>query len=864
MGFMEKVFGTHSQRELKKIEPIVNKVMGLEDTYSKLTDEQLKGKTAEFKQRYANGESLDDILPEAFATVREAAWRVIGLKPYRVQVIGGIILHQGRIAEMRTGEGKTLVSTLPAYLNALTGQGVHIVTVNDYLAKRDRDWMGPIHEFLGLTCGCIQNSMESDERRAEYAKDITYITNNEDGFDYLRDNMVIYKEKLVQRDLVYAIIDEVDSVLIDEARTPLIISGQSGKSTKLYETCDILARQLKRGEASGEVTKMTAIMGEEITETGDFIVNEKDKVVTLTAEGIARCEKFFQIENLSDPENIEIQNNIILALRAHNLMHRDQDYVVKDDEVLIVDEFTGRIMPGRRYSDGLHQAIEAKEHVKIKRESKTLATITFQNFFNKYQKKAGMTGTALTEEEEFRDIYGMDVIEIPTNKPVARVDHDDAVYMTKKEKYRAVVEAVKEAHAKQQPVLVGTITIEVSELLSGMLRREGIQHNVLNAKFHELEAEIVKDAGVHGAVTIATNMAGRGTDIKLDDESRAAGGLKIIGTERHESRRIDNQLRGRSGRQGDPGESQFYISLEDDLMRLFGSEKMMSTFKALGVQEGEEIRHKMLSSAIEKAQKKIESNNFGIRKNLLEYDQVNNEQREIIYAERRKVLDGDNMRESIVKMIDDTVNGYVDLCAAGEDEGSGWNLRELNDYIRPIIPLAPITEEYVGNLSSSELKQKLIEDANRLYDAKEAELTEAGMDVREIERVVLLRSVDRHWMNHIDDMDQLRQGIGLAAYGQKDPKVMYKMEGYDMFNAMTSSIQEDTLKMMYHVKVQEKVEREEVAKVTGTNRDDTAVRAPKKREKKKIYPNDPCWCGSGKKYKQCHMRSDMAGGKAGA
>ena len=864
MGFMEKVFGTHSQRELKKIEPIVNKVMGLEDTYSKLTDEQLKGKTAEFKQRYANGESLDDILPEAFATVREAAWRVIGLKPYRVQVIGGIILHQGRIAEMRTGEGKTLVSTLPAYLNALTGQGVHIVTVNDYLAKRDRDWMGPIHEFLGLTCGCIQNSMESDERRAEYAKDITYITNNEDGFDYLRDNMVIYKEKLVQRDLVYAIIDEVDSVLIDEARTPLIISGQSGKSTKLYETCDILARQLKRGEASGEVTKMTAIMGEEITETGDFIVNEKDKVVTLTAEGIARCEKFFQIENLSDPENIEIQNNIILALRAHNLMHRDQDYVVKDDEVLIVDEFTGRIMPGRRYSDGLHQAIEAKEHVKIKRESKTLATITFQNFFNKYQKKAGMTGTALTEEEEFRDIYGMDVIEIPTNKPVARVDHDDAVYMTKKEKYRAVVEAVKEAHAKQQPVLVGTITIEVSELLSGMLRREGIQHNVLNAKFHELEAEIVKDAGVHGAVTIATNMAGRGTDIKLDDESRAAGGLKIIGTERHESRRIDNQLRGRSGRQGDPGESQFYISLEDDLMRLFGSEKMMSTFKALGVQEGEEIRHKMLSSAIEKAQKKIESNNFGIRKNLLEYDQVNNEQREIIYAERRKVLDGENMRESIVKMIDDTVNGYVDLCAAGEDEGSGWNLRELNDYIRPIIPLAPITEEYVGNLSSSELKQKLIEDANRLYDAKEAELTEAGMDVREIERVVLLRSVDRHWMNHIDDMDQLRQGIGLAAYGQKDPKVMYKMEGYDMFNAMTSSIQEDTLKMMYHVKVQEKVEREEVAKVTGTNRDDTAVRAPKKREKKKIYPNDPCWCGSGKKYKQCHMRSDMAGGKAGA
>ena len=857
MAFMEKVFGTHSQRELKKIEPLVQKVMGLEDSYAKLTDEQLREKTAEFRKRYAEGESLDDLLPEAFATVREAAWRVIGLKPYRVQVIGGIILHQGRIAEMRTGEGKTLVSTLPAYLNALTGSGVHIVTVNDYLAKRDRDWMGPVHEFLGLTCGCIQNSMEADERRAEYAKDITYITNNEDGFDYLRDNMVIYKEKLVQRDLVYAIIDEVDSVLIDEARTPLIISGQSGKSTKLYETCDILARQLKKGEASGEVTKMTALMGEEITETGDFIVNEKDKVVTLTEQGIAKCERFFQIDNLSDAENIEIQNNIILALRAHNLMHRDQDYVVKDDEVLIVDEFTGRIMPGRRYSDGLHQAIEAKEHVKIKRESKTLATITFQNFFNKYRKKCGMTGTALTEEQEFRDIYGMDVIEIPTNKPVARKDLDDAVYMTKKEKYRAVVEAVKEAHERQQPVLVGTITIDVSELLSGMLRREGIKHNVLNAKFHELEAEIVKDAGIHGAVTIATNMAGRGTDIKLDEEAVQAGGLKIIGTERHESRRIDNQLRGRSGRQGDPGESQFYISLEDDLMRLFGSEKMMGTFKRLGVQEGERIQHKMLSSAIEKAQKKIESNNFGIRKNLLEYDQVNNEQREIIYAERRKVLDGENMRESIVGMIGDTVNSYVDLAAAGENESDGWDLAALNSFLRPIFPLEPITEEYVGSLNSAQLKEKLTADALALYEQKESELTEAGMDVREIERVLLLRSVDRHWMNHIDDMDQLRQGIGLAAYGQKDPKVMYKMEGYDMFNAMTSAIQEDTLKMMYHVKVQEKVEREEVAKVTGTNRDETSVRAPKKREQKKIYPNDPCYCGSGKKYKQCHMRIDQ-------
>ena len=858
MNIFEKIFGTHSDRELKRVEPIVKKIESYRPQMLELSDEELKAKTPEFKARLKNGETLDDLLPEAYAVCREAARRVLGMEHFHVQLVGGVILHQGRIAEMKTGEGKTLVCTLPAYLNALEGKGVCVVTVNDYLANRDAEWMGEVHRFLGLSCGCVLQPMKADERREMYNCDITYITNNELGFDYLRDNMVIYKEQLVQRGLHYAIIDEVDSVLIDEARTPLIISGQSGKSTKLYETCDILARQLKKGEASGEVTKMTAIMGEEITETGDFIVNEKDKVVTLTEQGIAKCERFFQIDNLSDAENIEIQNNIILALRAHNLMHRDQDYVVKDDEVLIVDEFTGRIMPGRRYSDGLHQAIEAKEHVKIKRESKTLATITFQNFFNKYQKKCGMTGTALTEEQEFRDIYGMDVIEIPTNKPVARKDLDDAVYMTKKEKFRAVVEAVKEAHEKQQPVLVGTITIDVSELLSGMLRREGIKHNVLNAKFHELEAEIVKDAGIHGAVTIATNMAGRGTDIKLDEEAVKAGGLKIIGTERHESRRIDNQLRGRSGRQGDPGESRFYISLEDDLMRLFGSEKMMSTFKRLGVQEGEKIEHKMLSSAIERAQKKIESNNFGIRKNLLEYDQVNNEQREIIYAERRKVLDGANMRESIIGMIGDTVNSYVDLAAAGENEADGWDLRALNDYLRPIFPIQPITEEYVKGLSSAQLKEKLTADALAVYEQKEAELTEAGMDVREIERVLLLRSVDRHWMNHIDDMDQLRQGIGLAAYGQKDPKVMYKMEGYDMFNAMTSAIQEDTLKMMYHVKVQEKVEREEVAKVTGTNRDETAVRAPKKREQKKIYPNDLCYCGSGKKYKQCHMRLDQA------
>ena len=854
MGFFDKVFGTHSEREVKRILPLVDKIEGLRPTMMALSDEQLRAKTDEYKQRYQNGESLDDLLPEAFATVREAARRVLGMEHYRVQLIGGIILHQGRIAEMKTGEGKTLVSTCPAYLNALTGEGVHIVTVNDYLAHRDAEWMGAVHEFLGLTVGCVLNSMNNEERRAEYAKDITYITNNEDGFDYLRDNMVIYKEQLVQRDLVYAIIDEVDSVLIDEARTPLIISGQSGKSTKLYETCDILARQLKRGEASGEVTKMTAIMGEEITETGDFIVNEKDKVVTLTQEGIAKVEKFFGIENLSDAENIEIQNNIILALRAHNLMIRDRDYVVKDDEVLIVDEFTGRILPGRRYSDGLHQAIEAKEHVKVKRESKTLATITFQNFFNKYKKKAGMTGTALTEEQEFRDIYGMDVIEIPTNRPVIRKDLNDAVYMTKKEKYRAVVEAVKEAYAKGQPVLVGTITIEVSELLSTMLRREGIPHKVLNAKFHELEAEIVADAGVHGAVTIATNMAGRGTDIKLDEEAKAAGGLKIIGTERHESRRIDNQLRGRSGRQGDPGESRFYISLEDDLMRLFGSEKMMSVFRSLGVEENEQIEHKMLSSAIEKAQQKIESNNFGIRKSLLEYDQVNNDQREIIYAERRKVLDGVNMRSTVMKMIEDVTAAAADLCAPDRQETNMWNLQELNEVLLPVIPMERITEKDIEDKSKSDVKTFLKERAVALYEAKEAEFGEEIEKMREIERVVLLRVIDMKWMNHIDDMDQLRQGIGLAAYGQKDPLVEYKMEGFETFNNMTSAIQEDTLRTLYRVKVEQKVEREQVAKVTGTNRDDSGPKTPKQRKVVKIYPNDPCPCGSGKKYKQCHGR----------
>ena len=851
MSIITKLFGTHSERELKRIYPLVDKVESLRDSMMALSDDELKGQTKIFKERLANGEDLDDILPEAYATVREAARRVLGMEHYRVQIIGGIVLHQGRIAEMRTGEGKTLVSTLPAYLNALLGQGVHIVTVNDYLAKRDAEWMGQVHEFLGLKVGVVLNSMNNDERREAYNCDITYVTNNELGFDYLRDNMVIYKEQLVLRGLHYAIVDEVDSVLIDEARTPLIISGQSGKSTKLYEACDILAKQLQRGEDVQEYSKMDAIMGIEQQETGDFVVNEKEKVVNLTERGVDKVEKFFHIDNLADPENLEIQHNIILALRAHNLMFKDQDYVVKDDEILIVDEFTGRIMPGRRYSDGLHQAIEAKEHVKVKRESKTLATITFQNFFNKFEKKAGMTGTALTEEKEFRDIYGMDVIEIPTNRPVARIDHEDAVYKTQKEKFYAVVQEVKEAYAKRQPVLVGTITIETSELVSGLLRREGIPHTVLNAKFHEMEAEIVAQAGVAGAVTIATNMAGRGTDIKLDDEAKAAGGLKIIGTERHESRRIDNQLRGRAGRQGDPGESQFFISLEDDLMRLFGSDRLMSVFNTLGVPENEQIQHGMLTAAIEKAQQKIESNNFGIRKSLLEYDQVNNDQREIIYAERLRVLNGESMREVIFKMIQDQVEKIVDTCISGEIEKEEWDLKELNTLLLPIIPLEKITAEDIKSVKNDkELKQYLKEQAVRLYESKETEFPEPEQ-FRELERVVLLKVIDRKWMDHIDDMVQLRQGIGLQAYGQRDPLVEYKMAGFDMFDEMTAAIQEDTIRLLFHVKVEQKVEREQVAKVTGTNKDDTAKAAPKKRADAKVYPNDPCPCGSGKKYKQC-------------
>ena len=854
MSLVSKIFGTHSERELKRIEPIVNKIESLRPEMQSLTDEELRGKTEEFKKRLQNGETLDDLLPEAYAVVREGAKRSLNMEHYRVQLIGGIFLHQGRIAEMRTGEGKTLVSTLPAYLNALEGKGVHIVTVNDYLAHRDAEWMGQVHRFLGLTVGVVLNSMTPEERREAYNCDITYVTNNELGFDYLRDNMVVYKKQLVLRDLHYAIIDEVDSVLIDEARTPLIISGQSGKSTRLYEACDILARQMKRGEDVAELSKIDAMMGVVQEETGDFIVNEKDKVINLTEAGVEKVERFFQIDNFADPENLEIQHNIILALRAHNLMFRDKDYVVKDDQVLIVDEFTGRIMPGRRYSDGLHQAIEAKEHVKVKRESKTLATITFQNFFNLFAKKAGMTGTALTEEREFRDIYGMDVIEIPTNRPVARVDHQDAVYKTKKEKLHAIVQAVEEAHAKGQPVLVGTITIEASEEISDMLKRRGIQHKVLNAKFHELEAEIVADAGIHGAVTIATNMAGRGTDIKLDEEAKAAGGLMIIGTERHESRRIDNQLRGRAGRQGDPGESKFYISLEDDVMRLFGSERLINMFNTLGIPEGQEIQHKMLSNAIESAQKKIENNNYGVRKNLLEYDRVMSEQREIIYSERRRVLDGESMRDVIYKMITDVVEHCVDM-AIGEDASSDeWDFNELNSLLLPIIPLKPVTKERITATRKNGLKQQLKEEAVKLYEAKETEFPEAEM-MREVERVILLKVIDKKWMAHIDDMDQLRQGIGLQAYGQRDPVIEYKISGYEMFDEMTENIREDTVRLLLRVKLEQKVEREQVAKVTGTNKDDSGPKAPKKRENIKVYPNDPCPCGSGKKYKQCCGRN---------
>lgn len=866
MGIFSKIMGTHSERELKRVYPIVDKIEAMGPAMEKLSDEELRAKTDEFKKRLSEGETLDDLLVEAYAVVREAATRVLGMRHYRVQLIGGVILHQGRIAEMKTGEGKTLVSTLPAYLNALEGKGVHIVTVNDYLANRDAEWMGAVHRFLGLSVGVILNSMNSDERRAAYQCDITYATNNELGFDYLRDNMAVYEKQLVQRELNYAIIDEVDSVLIDEARTPLIISGQSGKSTALYSTCDYLAKRMTKGERKGEINKMTVMMGDEIEETGDFIVNEKEKHVVLTEQGVKKVEDYFHLNNLADAENLEIQHVMTLALRANYLMFRDKNYVVKDGEVLIVDEFTGRIMPGRRYSDGLHQAIEAKEGVEVKRESRTLATITLQNFFNKYNKTAGMTGTALTEEEEFREIYGLDVIEIPPNKKVIRVDHDDLVFGTHREKINAIVEEIIETHKKGQPVLVGTITIEGSEEISNRLRKEGIPHTVLNAKFHEKEAEIVAHAGEKGAVTIATNMAGRGTDIKLGDGVAELGGLKIIGTERHESRRIDNQLRGRAGRQGDPGDTRFFISLEDDLMRLFGSDKMMKVFNALSHEDGMAIEHKMLSNAVEKAQKKIESNNFAIRKNLLEYDQVNNEQRELIYEERRRVLKGENMHDEIVRMIGDVikaeVNDVIDEGQAPEE----WNLLLLNRTLLPIAPIKPLSmnrDDYKG-YTIDRLVDEVTEQVKDLYAKKEQEITEetgSAETFREVERVFLLKVIDNKWMSHIDDMDQLRQSISLQAYAQKDPVVEYRYAGIQMFDEMIAAISKDIVMIMLHIRKKPEVERKQEVKVTGTNKDDSGPKKPVQRKNKKVQPNDPCPCGKcypdGRpiKYKNCCGRN---------
>ena len=861
MGWIEKIFGNTSAKEIRRIEPIVREIESYDEAMQKLSDSELAAKTEEFKKRLAEGETLDDLLPEAYAVVREATGRVLHTKHFRVQLMGGIVLHQGRIAEMKTGEGKTQVALLPAYLNALEGKGVHVVTVNDYLASRDAQWMGQVHHFLGLTVGCILNDMNNDQRREAYQCDITYGTNNEFGFDYLRDNMVVYKNRMVQRGLHYAIIDEVDSVLIDEARTPLIISGRSGKSTNLYKQADLLASRLKKGRIVGDQSKLAMMMNEEVQEEGDFVVDEKEKSCTLTADGIRKAEQYFKLENLGDPENAEILHHINTALKARYLMACDKDYVVKDGQIIIVDEFTGRLMPGRRYSDGLHQAIEAKEDVEVKRESKTLATITFQNYFNKYDKKAGMTGTAKTEEGEFQDIYGMDVVEIPTNRPVARKDYPDMVFKTKKEKYQAAVEEIVESHAKGQPVLVGTITIEDSELVSGMLKRAGIPHNVLNAKFHEREAEIVALAGQKGAVTIATNMAGRGTDIKLGEGVADLGGLKIIGTERHEARRIDNQLRGRAGRQGDKGESRFYISMEDDLMRIFGGERMKAILERLKLPEGQPISDKTLSGAIERSQKRVEENNFGIRKRLLEYDQVMNEQREIIYEQRRQVLEGENLRPTLMKMLEDIIHYYVNDMAKESKFSGDWNMAHLNEEIRRIVPfrqMITIPEEEKDKISPEELSERIIQDAKKMYEAKEEELAPEER-VREIERVIMLQVVDQHWTEHIDLMDQMRQGIGLQAYAQKNPLDEYKIASYDMFEELAMNIQEDTLKAMFHVHIaqNQEVERKEVSKDISTNRgsDTSKVKKPVKRAEAKVGRNDLCPCGSGKKYKNCCGRN---------
>ncbi len=851
LSIIEKIFGTHSARELKKVYPIVDKIESYEEAMSKLTDEELQAKTPEFKARLEKGETLDDILPEAYAVCREASLRVLNMKHFRVQLIGGIILHHGRIAEMRTGEGKTLVATLPAYLNALTGDGVHVVTVNDYLAKRDSEWMGQLYTFLGLTVGCILSNMDNKDRREAYNCDITYGTNNEFGFDYLRDNMVLYAEEMVQRGLVYAIIDEVDSVLIDEARTPLIISGAGSKSTHLYKAADIFVRRLKKGRLLGEETAMSTLMREEIEEEGDFVVDEKQKTVTLTADGVKKAEQYFGIENLADPENMDIQHHINIALKAHNIMHLEKDYIVNEaGEIIIVDEFTGRLMDGRRYSDGLHQAIEAKEGVEVQKESQTLATITFQNYFNKYSKKSGMTGTALTEESEFRDIYGMDVIVIPTNKPVIRKDHPDVVFKTQKAKFDAVVKDIKESYDKGQPVLVGTVTIDTSELLSKLLKREGIKHQVLNAKYHAKEAEIVAEAGKKGSVTIATNMAGRGTDIKLEDGVQDLGGLKIIGTERHESRRIDNQLRGRAGRQGDPGESRFYLALEDDLMRLFIPEATLKMFNALGIPDDEPIEH--VSKPIQRAQTKVEGNNFSVRKHLLEYDKIMNEQREIIYGERFKVLNNENLRDKIVQMAKDVISAIVDNATNGIEYAEEWDIPGMLEHLRTIVPIPKLTfdKEELEKLTVEDLKESLYEKAEKLYEEKEKEI---GEQLREIERVLLLKVIDQKWMDHLDTMDQMKQGINLRAYGQRDPLVEYRFLSFDIFEEMIQNIQEETVKALYHVRLvpNKEIKRERVAEPVATNHEDTSLAAKPIVKKEKVGRNDACPCGSGKKYKSC-------------
>ncbi|MBD5588558.1 preprotein translocase subunit SecA [Clostridium botulinum] len=830
MGILNKIFGTYSERELRRVNPIVNKIEALDEKMQSLKDEDFKLKTEEFKSRLEKGEKLDDILPEAFALVREAAHRTIGLKHYREQLIGGVVLHQGRIGEMKTGEGKTLVATLPAYVNALTGKGVHIVTVNDYLAKRDRDLMAPVYEFLGLKVGVILHNLNNEERQEAYGSDITYGTNSEFGFDYLRDNMVVYKEERVQRKLNFSIVDEVDSILIDEARTPLIISGQGEKSTEFYKVADYFTKSL-------------------IAEK-DFTIDEKANSAMLTDEGVNKAENFFKVDNYADAENMEIQHHVVQALKANYVMKKDKDYMIKDGEILIVDEFTGRAMEGRRYSDGLHQAIEAKEGVRVERESKTLATITYQNYFRMYNKLSGMTGTAQTEENEFREIYGLDVIVIPTHEPIARIDNADVVYKSEKGKFKAIVDEIVERYKKGQPMLVGTVSIEKSEMLSSMLKKKGVPHQVLNAKYHEKEAEIISHAGEYGMVTIATNMAGRGTDIKLTKEAEEAGGLMIIGTERHESRRIDNQLRGRSGRQGDPGESRFFVSLEDDLMRIFGSERIQGIVDKLGLAEDEAIESKMVSSAIESAQKKVEGNNFDIRKTLLQYDDVINKQREIIYKQRSEVLEGEDLKEQIRDMIRDVVYTAVNSHISGVEEEFETELQNLVNYLEDIcLPKALVKVKDISNLSDEEIKERLLEAVENIYIRKEKEIGEE--QIREIERVILLRVVDTKWMDHIDDMDHLKQGIGLRAYRQQDPVQAYQFEGSEMFEEMIYNIKVDTVRYLFHVEVEKAPEREKVAKETSTNYDEDSVKKQPIKKENRIGRNDMCPCGSGKKYKNC-------------